>query len=185
MQTSPRPVEPWSHIVRLDDSGRAPRAFDLAPPAEVRAKLSDSLAILGLRKLAFKGQLVPEGKRDWRLEGDLGATAVQACVVTLVPVTTRIDEAVERRYVAEPPETPAGDEIEMPDDSVEPLPAALDIGAVMAEALALALPAWPRAEGADLGEQVFAEPGKQPMKDEDARPFAGLKGLIRGNGDET
>ncbi len=47
----------------------------------------------------------------------------------------------------------------------------------MFEALTLALPLYPRADGADLGEPVFTEPGKRPLTDEDARPFAGLKDL--------
>ncbi|NNK79430.1 MAG: DUF177 domain-containing protein, partial [Litoreibacter sp.] len=45
------------------------------------------------------------------------------------------------------------------------------------EALSLALPAYPRAEGAELGETVFSEPGTDPMSDEDAKPFAALAAL--------
>jgi uncharacterized metal-binding protein YceD (DUF177 family) len=185
MQKHPRPVEPWSHILRLDDGSRAGHTFELVPPAEVRAALAERLGILALRKLRFAGRLEPQRKRDWRLVGELGATAVQACVVTLAPVTTRIDETMERRYLAQMPDLPDGDEIEMPDDTVEPLPAALDVGAVMAEALALALPAWPRAEGVEYGQGAYAEPGTQPLTDADARPFAGLKGLIRKRHDDT
>jgi uncharacterized metal-binding protein YceD (DUF177 family) len=178
-------VEPWSHIVRLDDGSRIADAFELAPPAGVRGALAQRLGILGLRKLRFAGRLEPEGKRDWRLMAELGATVVQSCVVTLAPVTTRIDEPMERRYLAQMPDLPDGDEIEMPDDMVEPLPAALDLGAVMAEALALALPPWPRAEGVEYGQGAYAEPGTQPLTDDDARPFAGLKGLIRKREDDT
>jgi uncharacterized metal-binding protein YceD (DUF177 family) len=179
-------VEPWSHILRLDDGGRTPRVFELAPTAEIRAALAARLGIPGIRKLKFVGALEPEGGRDWRLAAELGATAVQTCVVTLGPVTTRIDESVERRYVAETPEPPPGDdEVEMPDDTVEPLPAALDLGVVMAEALALALPEWPRAEGAELERSAFAGPGTRPMSDDDARPFAGLGSLMRGQDDDT
>ena len=45
------------------------------------------------------------------------------------------------------------------------------------EALSLAIPLYPRAEDATLGEAVFTEPGKQAMTDEDAKPFAGLASL--------
>ena len=69
--------------------------------------------------------------------GGLGATVTQACVVTLAPVITRIEETVTRRYLADMPE-PEGEEVEMPeDDSAEPLPVIIDPGAVMIEALAL------------------------------------------------
>ena len=50
----------------------------------------------------------------------------------------------------------------------------------MVEALALALPPWPRAEGVDAVALSVTEPGKQAMTDDDAKPFAALKSL-RGN----
>ena len=43
--------------------------------------------------------------------------------------------------------------------------------------LVLALPDYPRAEGVELGERVFSEEGVKPMKDADAKPFAGLAAL--------
>jgi uncharacterized metal-binding protein YceD (DUF177 family) len=185
MRTPARPVEPWSHIVRLDDTGRAPIDFDLVPTAEACAGLAARLGILGLRKVRFDGRLAPEGRRDWRLAARLGATAEQACVVTLAPVRTRIEEMVERRYVADLPELPPGEEVEMPDETLEPLARAVDLGAVMAEALALALPAWPRAEGAEIGQRTFTRPGTRPMSDEDARPFAGLRDILPDRENDT
>jgi uncharacterized metal-binding protein YceD (DUF177 family) len=138
-----------------------------------------------VRKLRFEGTLHPEGRADWRLEADLGATVVQTCVVTLEPVTSRIDEAVMRRYAAEVDQPEGAGEYEMPeDDTLEPLPAVLDLGAVMAEALALALPPFPRARGADLGEAVFAPPGVQAMRDDDALPFAGLRAALKRGGSD-
>ena len=130
-----------------------------------------------IRKLRFAGALIPVGKRDWRLEGLLGATVQQACVVTLEPVTSRIDEEVARAYAADFT-VPDAAEVEMPeDDSTDPLPETLDLHEVMVEALALALPAYPRADGAETGTAVFTEPGKAAMTDEDAKPFAGLAAL--------
>jgi uncharacterized metal-binding protein YceD (DUF177 family) len=155
----------------------AQTTFMLTPEAPERAALAAELGLQALRKLRFAGRLIPEGRRDWRLEAELGATVVQACVITAEPVTTRIDEAVLRRYMAELPE-PEGDEVEIPeDDSVEPLPVMLDLAAVMAEALALALPIYPKAPGAALGEARFAAPGTEPMSDDAARPLSGLSAL--------
>jgi uncharacterized metal-binding protein YceD (DUF177 family) len=48
---------------------------------------------------------------------------------------------------------------------------------VLTEALSLALPDFPRADGAELGSQVYAADGVAPMTDEDAKPFAGLASL--------
>ena len=152
-----------------------PVPFDLRPDAEARAALADQLEILGVRKLVFEGNIAPDGPSDLRLEAMLGATVVQACVVSGQPVTTRIDEAVTRRYVADM-ELPEGDEIEMPeDDTADPLPEEIDLADVMAEALALALPPWPRSDEIDPVDLTVTEPGKSPMTDDDAKPFAGLR----------
>ncbi|EEX10537.1 conserved hypothetical protein [Ruegeria lacuscaerulensis ITI-1157] len=111
------------------------------------------------------------------LEGHLGATVIQPCVVTLEPVTTRIETPVRRMYLSDWTE-PDEPEFEMPeDDETEPLGSEIDPGIVMHEALALALPQYPRKDGAHLDDANFTEPGKQAMTDEDAKPFAGLAGL--------
>lgn len=166
------------HPLRIADlSTRRDTTFDLAPSAPEREAVAAALDIIGVKKLTFSGTLAPVERRDWRLEGTLGATVVQPCVVTLAPVTTRIDEAVVRQYMADLP-APTGGEEEMPeDDSIEELPATLDLAAVMIEALSLALPPFPRADGVALGEAVYADDGVTPLTDEDTKPFAGLAGL--------
>lgn len=163
---------PLSRLSRAADHPVA-----VTPTPDARKAIAAELRLLALRKLRLEGVLVPQGKADWRLDARLGATVVQPCVVTLDPVTTRIDTRFTRHYRADLPE-PDADEMEMPeDDSTEPLPADLDLEDVLFEALALALPDYPRTDGAVLGEAFHAAPGIAPMKDEDARPLAALSGL--------
>ncbi len=160
-----------------DLNARTGHEVCLEPDAEARAALAARIGIPAIRKLRLDGRIEAEGSRDWRFAGRLGATVVQDCVVTLEPVTTRIEVDVVRRYQAGyvPPEE---DEIEMPEDeSLEPLGEVIDPGAILEEALVLALPLYPRKDGAEIGEAVFTEPGKRPMTDEQARPFAGLAAL--------
>lgn len=163
-------------VLRLGDLGGRPRDVTFAPDEAARARLAEALGIEAVRSLRLAGRLEPEGRTDWRLAARLEAVAVQACVVTLEPVETVIDEPVERLYVEGFVE-PEATEAEMPDETREPLPAAIDLAVVAQEALALALPPFPRAPGAELGEAVFAEPGVEPLTDEAARPFAGLAAL--------
>jgi uncharacterized metal-binding protein YceD (DUF177 family) len=153
--------------------------FALRPDAAALQAIAAEMGLLGLRKLAFTGTIRAEGRSDWLLEGMLGATVVQPCVVTLEPVTTRIDQPVRRLYLADPsPILPEGEEVEMPeDDSAEPLGEVIDLGGVMTEELALALPAWPRAEGAEIGSITVTEPGQTPLTEEALKPFAGLAAL--------
>lgn len=175
MSDAPLAAGPTIAIARLPAGSVVPFAY--VPDAAARARLAARLGLLGLKKARLEGQLRPAGGQDWQLDAALGATAVQACVVTLAPVTTRVDVPVERRYTAQLPEDLPG-EMEMPeDDSLEPLPDMIDLEAVLTEALALALPDYPRAEGAELGSEVFAPPGQAPLTDAEARPFAVLKAL--------
>ncbi|WP_373635466.1 DUF177 domain-containing protein [Yoonia sp. SS1-5] len=168
---------PQSHLRLSDLTTRRATDFALIPTAEERRAVADTLGIVGVRKLRLSGKIEPLGSRDWTLTAMLGATVVQDCVVTLEPVTTRLDEPVHRSYLAELPDIDAA-EVEMPeDDTAEALPETLDLGQVMIEALSLALPLYPRKDGADLGEAVFTAPGSTPMTDEDAKPFAGLEAL--------
>jgi uncharacterized metal-binding protein YceD (DUF177 family) len=152
-------------------------AFDLRPAAGELKAIADELGLNGLRKLRLTGTIRARGKQDWQLKADLGATVVQDCVVTLDPVTTRIDQPVERVYLAELA-IPQEEEAEIhEDDSAEQLGSHIDVREVMIEALALALPQYPRKAEVELGEAVYTEPGSKPMTDKDARPFAGLANL--------
>lgn len=169
---------PVSQPIRVADlPARKPTRFDLQPDADALPLIAAVVGADAVRKLRFKGELRPTGRHDFTLQAELGATVVQPCVVTLAPVTTRLDEQVTRHYLAEMPE-PEADEAEMPeDDTAEPLPEVIDLGAVLLEALALALPLYPRAPDAELGDGSFAPPGAEPLTDEAVRPFAGLAGL--------
>ena len=158
-------------------------AFELAPDAAERKEIAEMLGVEAIRKLRFAGTIRPSGRRDWQLKAELGATAVQSCVVTLGPVVTRIDEPVARIYVAGLPEP--GEAEMTQDEDVEPLPESVDLSQIMLEALALALPSYPRAEGAKLGGEAFAGPEGMDLADEeDVRPFAGLASLRGGPGDD-
>lgn len=171
-------TNPSSQALKVQElSQNRPTRFSLIPDSSELGALAEELGLLGLRKLRFEGEIKADGKRDWRLDGTLGATVVQPCVVTLAPVTTRIEEPVVRRYLAEIPEE-SEDEVEMgEDDSIEELGATIDPAAVMIEALALALPLYPRADGAEMGAATYTEPGKEALSDADLKPFAGLAAL--------
>lgn len=171
------PRLPQSPLRLADLAARRDTDFALAPDTGERNAIADALGIVGIKKLRFDGKLTPQGRKDWLLAGTIGATVVQECVVTLAPVTTRIDEPVTRHYLSDMPDV-TGTEVEMPeDDTVEPLPETIDLYAVLVEALALALPLYPRAQGAALGQTVYTEKGVAPLTDETARPFAGLGAL--------
>ena len=170
---------PWHHpIVVADLPLNRATEIVVAPGAGLRQSIADALGILSLRKLRFGGTLTNMGKNDWHLAGQLGATVAQACVISLDPVTARIDEVVDRRFQDMAQDHAADTETEIPqDDTVEALGTVIDLGQIMLEALALALPEFPRAPGAELMQSNFTLPGNSAMSDDDARPFAQLSEL--------
>jgi uncharacterized metal-binding protein YceD (DUF177 family) len=178
--TMPHDAPPFSHPFRVAAlPARKPSRFDLRPGPDTSAAIAADLGLIGLDGLRFRGELRPAGRQDWVLEADLEATVTQACVVTFAPVTTRIAEPVVRRYVAGLAE-PEAEEVEMPDETVEPLPEVIDACAVMMEALTLALPPYPRAAEADFAGAAAAPEGAAPLTDEETtRPFAGLADLLK------
>jgi len=167
-----------SQVRVADLSARRDNRFDLSLDSDDLIEIARVLGIVGVKKIFFKGTILSEGKRDWRLKADLGATVVQSCVISLAPVTTRIDTRIERRFVADFSDDVQDEEVEMPDDdNVEGIPDIIDLKQVMTESLALGLPDYPRAPDAELGESAFTAPGQEPLRDKDLNPFAGLAGL--------
>ncbi len=175
---STSPPASFSRLVRFNRISKAKSfEFDEKPTeAELRAIARD-LGALSVRKMRFSGTLAPLGRDGWQLEGTLGATVTQACVITLEPVRTRLDLEVRRRFLPEPDYDSESLEIEYSgDDEVEPLEATLDLGHVAIEALALALPDYPKAEGAELPPEAID--GDDDSADGDSQnPFAGLAAL--------
>lgn len=163
------------HLIRVADLGKnRSHPFEFQPDAAQIKLVCDELDLLSLKKARLSGALHPEGKDDWRLEAVIGATASQACVVTAAPVTTRIDAEMTIHFSPNV-DVPEGYEIDLSEtDLPEELPEVLDLFDTFIEALALALPDYPRAEGAEFGNQTFAPQGAAPLTDEKIKPFAGL-----------
>ncbi|TCL70305.1 DUF177 domain-containing protein [Rhizobium sp. BK251] len=120
-------------------------------------------------------------KRDGvRVKGTVQATVVQACVVTLEPVESEIDEEIEQIFVPENSKLarlPTGDVGEMVLDPDGPdLPETfggdtIDVGEVAAEFAALAIDPYPRKPGVAF-EGHIEDTGENDAK---PSPFAALK----------
>lgn len=152
--------------------------FSAAITAEDLVGLASMLGVTKLAKTRFEGEFEVAKNGDVSLIAKVGATATQSCVVTLAPVTTRIDTKIERVFVSINQKPKDEGEIEFTvDDPEDFLPDQFSLLDLLTETLALHIPEYPKSEGAELEETVFTEPGKKPMTDEDARPFAGLAAL--------
>ena len=156
--------------------------FDIAPTPDEAAALARLLGAQAVRKLRFAGSLSPLDGGGWGLDATLGASVVQTCVVTLEPVTTRVDQTVRRRFLPMPGFRAAELVIDPEEDEeIEPLGDRIDLGLVVIEALALALPAYPRKEGAvlDAAAAGALDDAAEP------KPFAALAALRGKLGDAS
>ena len=152
----PEFTTPDAIIRRSELNGQKPQAFDLRPNETDCALMAATLSVKGLKKLRLTGTLSATGALEWVLQGALGATIQQECVVTLAPVVTRIDTKVLRRFV--PPES-------------------FELMEILQEALALEVPEYPRAAGAELGSVKAAPAGTTAFPEDPPKPFAGLAAL--------
>ena len=153
-------------------------ALDWLASSNELAALAADLDIVGVDRASLKGRITSRGDGRYRLYGTLEAQVVQACVVTLEPVTGRIvvpldlelmpEEALATVADADPD---AQDEVEAP--IVEPIRnGIIDVGEIVYQEIAAALDPYPRASDATLDR---TEAG--PSDDEVTNPFAKLKKL--------
>lgn len=155
-------------------SRKRPLPFDVAPEPDEKPAIAQFLGVEALRDLRFRGELGPTDDDGWRLEGRLQAEIVQSCVVTLAPVTQKIDQPVVRDYVPEESfALPAEMDLDGEDDP-DPYGAVIDPGLLALESLALTIDPYPRAPGVPPAEFHAAPPGAQPLAEGDVKPFAKL-----------
>lgn len=170
-------IEPGSEFHRPIATRDLPiggRSFDVEARPDERAALARRFDILSVDRLSARGVIRPQASGRIKLEGHLSAEVVQTCVITLEPVTAVIDVALERLYgvdVAEQIESGTEEAFfELADD----LPAEaligdiVDVGAAVAEQLALELDLYPRKPGA-VFESLSGEGSKEL-----SGPLAGL-----------
>jgi len=122
--------------------------YEITASAEERAALAKRFELLQLDRLTARVQLTPVPGGFFRLSATVEAELVQACVVTLEPIPSRIEEAFSLLYGAVDEQK----DIMLDGDSetVEPIEGGMiDIGEAVAQQLSLALDPFPRAPGVD------------------------------------
>jgi len=125
---------------------------------EATAAECDALArrfgLEGVRSLSARLELVPKPSGAVSLRGTMRAVVDRACVVTLEPMTERIEAPLSVLFR---PEGAAAREVTLDvelEEDEEPLSGGvIDAGEVVAQTMALALDPWPKRPGARLGEE--------------------------------
>jgi uncharacterized metal-binding protein YceD (DUF177 family) len=162
----------WSHPLAVADLPPEGAALKLVPGEEERAALARHVGVLAVPALAAEVKATPDGKGGVVVEGDLVATVRQTCVVSLEPFDNAVSEHIALRFL---PESAAASAAETEEDERDPADVirggAIDLGALVAEFLALGVDPYPRRPGV-----VFAPPAAA-AQEEASSPFAALAKL--------
>lgn len=144
-----RPFDP-------DRLSRGAITLTISAKEDERAALAKRFDLLALPHLSAELTISSLPGGEIEVTGRLSAKVVQPCAITLAPVESDIEEELEGRFTFKNERRPAQEEFSMADLSeAEPIgPEGLDLGEWAAQSLALALPPYPRAPGAELPEEL-------------------------------
>jgi uncharacterized metal-binding protein YceD (DUF177 family) len=160
------PIRPeFSRRVELARLGAHEAVYPIAAKPAEREALARRFDLLSLDRLDAEVRLNRLAGGIVRVSGRLNAEVVQACVVSLEPVATRLDPEFTVLYG---PQDERDDiVVDLETELIEPFDGdAIDIGETVAQQLALALDLYPRAAGASLAssEGQTTGNGKPPDK---------------------
>ena len=161
-------------IVIADLSRTRPNRFIFAPEPRARREIAVDIGAEALPKLLFRCEITGVGNR-WHLTGKLGATAIQRCVVSLLPINSRIDVDVKRTFCIPPDLSELEPISRIPDDdSLEPLTPEISLRSIVQEELVLGLPLYPKKKGvAHIAREHPPDTGYEENSGE-PKPFSEL-----------
>ena len=175
-------IEDFAHRVTLDRIRDGER-LDLVADAAEKEAVARRLGLDRIERMEAHVSLTRDGDRI-RAKGRLKASLDQRCVATGEPVPAHVDEPFEILFAPEPAVSGADGEIELGEEDCDTVfhdGAVIDLGAAIADTLALSLDPYPRSAGA---EAALKDAGV--ISEEEAGPFAALAQLKRQMGsDET
>jgi uncharacterized metal-binding protein YceD (DUF177 family) len=179
MKKIPAEDRPFSYLVKVGHISANPVDVHLEADAAELSGLAALWKVLRVDDLTADLK-ISRWKRDGvRLKGRVTAKIVQACVVTLDPVESEIDEEFDQIFVPEDsklarPPMDAGEMILDPEGPDLPETFAgdtIDAGVAVAEFAALAIDPYPRKPGVEFENHV-EDSGEEDRK---PSPFAVLK----------
>jgi len=169
-----KPTHSWSVPVAVEDVPETGLHMEIEAPPAIRAELAKLAGLRELPRLAAVFDLARQGA-GLHVSGQVDATLGQTCVVSLEPMESVLQEAVDVTFspsVAAPAATAAEGHHAKSDDEEPPEPlvgGVVDLGALAAEFLLLGVDPYPRKPGVQFSSPEVADGGDHP--------FAALEGL--------
>ena len=142
-------------------------------------ELQENLNVEKLLSFSFKGRLVRQNNKRYELRASFTATTVQNCIVTWKPIKAVITDKIERHYSEEQVEHKVGDvSLDINSKDLELIRKELNIGAVVIEALCLAIPDYPRKKNVRFAGATITSSGLKPLDKNLSNPFLILKDFL-------
>jgi uncharacterized metal-binding protein YceD (DUF177 family) len=155
---------PWSVPVAVDEIPETGLHLEVDAPAATREAVVELASIRDLPQLSATFDLTRRGV-GVQVSGRVSALVGQTCVVSLEPIESKLEEAIDVTYAP-----PAAAERTGNDEPPEPLVGGIvDLGALATEFLLLAIDPYPRKDGVQFAPPKAEEGGEHP--------FAGLATL--------
>lgn len=170
-------TDSFAHHLKIDHIRDGDR-LDLVASEDERQATADRLGLQSLGRLEAHAVLTRKGAVV-EARGRVLAVLEQSCVVTGDPVPANVDEAFDIAFRPEPEVSRSEEEIELGSadcDVVFHDGSTIDLGAAIADTLALGLDPYPRSAAA---EATLKEAGV--LSEEQAGPFAALAALRKGS----
>ncbi len=180
----------WSHLFDVEAMNKAEETLTIAPDALACGRLSQRLGVESVDALEADIRVSHHaGEMSYYIKGEIRADVTQACVVTLEPVHSHIEDDFEAWY-ADPEvavsitkarheklnekghgELPILDEKDDPEALIE---GKIDLGELVTQYLSLSINPYPHAEGVEF-EELERKMGALEEDDLVKNPFAALK----------
>lgn len=180
----------WSYFFDVNKMDGDKEEICIEADEDQRADLAKRLGVVSVKD-AFADLSVTYLKSNatYHVEGDIEATVIQECIVTLEPIETAISESIEGWYAdkqsavsfaaakreREGARSQGEVEILTEEDDPEPLlNGHIDLGELATQHISLAIPLYPQKEGAEYAESAgeFSLDDESPLR---KNPFEALK----------
>jgi uncharacterized metal-binding protein YceD (DUF177 family) len=172
MQADDEPA--WSYEVELASVGREGQSFELVPDEATRARLAEAAGVVSVPSLTVHLEVRPTLADGAEVTGKLEGVVRQTCVVSLEDFDNPVAENIAVDFAAEPESKATTDDEEEIEDLPDPIvDGKIDLGALAAEFLILAVDPYPRKPGAAFAGPVLEEAPPEPKRS----PFEQLSGL--------
>jgi len=168
------PGAEFSRLIEVEALGTDPVDMRIEASAEERAALTVRFDLLSLDRLEAELRIERRPGRRVRINGRFDAALRQRCVVSLVPVESRIADAFEMIYTDDPAALEAPVDWDEDEEIEYYAGGTIDLGEEVVQQLAVRIDPYPRAPGATVPDDVRTA---EPEPDGGGSPFGALSRL--------